>query len=90
MAYGGVASPFEDFCTTPDPGNIRGLRQTGRTDCHTVDRRAGQRDAILAPACTYMLAACALDADWLRNSLSEHGVMPVIPPRKKRKPPRRV
>ncbi len=35
----------------------------------------------------HMLAECAFDAGWLRKSLSEHGVMPVISPRKKRKPP---
>ena len=33
----------------------------------------------------YMLADRAFDADWLRKSLSEHDISPVIPPRKNRK-----
>ena len=35
----------------------------------------------------HMLADRAFDADWLRKSLSEHGIMPVIPPSKNRKHP---
>ena len=35
----------------------------------------------------HMLADRAFDADWLRKSLLEHGIMPVIPPRKNRKHP---
>ena len=35
----------------------------------------------------YMLADRAFDADWLRKSLTEHGISPVIPPRQNRKHP---
>ncbi len=35
----------------------------------------------------HMLADRAFDADWSRKPLSEHGITPVIPPRKNRKHP---
>ena len=35
----------------------------------------------------YMLADCAFDAGWLRKSLSENNISPVIPPRKNCKHP---
>lgn len=60
-----------DFCLLP--GQAHDLR--------------GVPELIEGLRADYMLADRAFDADWLRKSLSEHGISPVIPPRKNRKHP---
>ena len=60
-----------DFCLLP--GQAHDLR--------------GVPELIMGLHADHMLANHAFDADWLRKSLSEHGIMPVIPPRKNRKNP---
>ena len=60
-----------DFCLLP--GQAHDLR--------------GVPELIEGLRADYMLADRAFDADWLRKSLSEHDISPVIPPRKNRKHP---
>ena len=60
-----------DFCLLP--GQAHDLR--------------GVPDLIEGLRADYMLADRAFDADWLRKSLSTHGISPVIPPRKNQKHP---
>ncbi len=47
----------------------------------------GVPDLIEGLQADHMLADRAFDADWLRDALCEHDIVPVIPPRKNRKQP---
>ena len=60
-----------DFCLLP--GQAHDLR--------------GVPELIKELRADYLRADRAFDADWLRKSLSEQGISPVIPPRKNRKHP---
>ena len=43
----------------------------------------GVPDLIEGLQADHMMADRTFDADWLRKSLADHGISPVIPPRKK-------
>lgn len=60
-----------DFCLLP--GQAHDLR--------------GVAELIEGLGAAYLLADRAFDADWLRKTLSEQNIAPVIPPRKGRKQP---
>ena len=69
MALTAALGYIADFCLLP--GQAHDLR--------------GVPELIKGLHADHMLADHAFDADWLRKSLSEHCIKPVIPPSKNRK-----